>query len=130
MRVLQRLVKSRSSCSAFQQSLPPRSVWQRFNTVLTAVGFPFSNKLACPSGASCPLFLAGSHFFPSSALFALHCAVSAISHGLGVQFCATFAHPIRISSSTTSLRNSWAKHRQVSIVHPVVERSWLSLNVW
>src|SRR5439155_4704449 len=29
-----------SSCSASQQSLPPRSVWQPCNTVLTAVGFP------------------------------------------------------------------------------------------
>ena len=40
MRVLQRLLRSRSSCSASQQSLPPRSVWQPCNTVLTAVGFP------------------------------------------------------------------------------------------
>src|SRR2546421_163478 len=37
MRVLQRLLRSRSSCSASQQSLPPRSVWQQCNTVLTAV---------------------------------------------------------------------------------------------
>src|SRR2546426_11878641 len=63
--------------------------------------------LASPSGASWPLFLTIPQFFPSSNLFALQPPVSVISHGRSVQFCTTFAPQIRISSSTTSLRNSW-----------------------
>jgi hypothetical protein len=38
MRVLQRLVKSRSSCSAFQNALPPRLGWRQLNTVLRVSG--------------------------------------------------------------------------------------------
>jgi len=54
------------------------------------------------------LRLAVPQFLPSSALFALHPSVSVLSHKLNIRFCVTFAHHIRISSSTTSLRNSWA----------------------
>jgi hypothetical protein len=83
----------------------------RFGDGLTLVRQPlgalFSDKLTSPSGPSWPLFSTVPQFFPSVALFALHPAVSAISHGQGVPFCTTFAYLIRISSSTTSLRNSW-----------------------
>lgn len=54
------------------------------------------------------VFLSVPQFFPSPALFALHPAVFAISHGEETSFCTTFAHQISISSSTISLRNSWA----------------------
>jgi acyl-CoA synthetase (AMP-forming)/AMP-acid ligase II len=88
------------------------------------LGSLFSDKLASPSGASWPLFLAVSQFFPSSALFALHSAVSAISHGQGVQFCTTFAHHIRISSSTTSLRNSWAYRGETVIAYVALKNGF------
>ena len=67
----------------------------------------FSDKLACPSGAIWPLFPASSHFFLSSALFALHPVVLAVSDELSVRFCMTFAHKSTISSSTSSLRIAW-----------------------
>lgn len=50
-----------------------------------------TSLLASPCGASWSLFPAGSHFFPASAFFALQPAASAISHGLNVRFCMTFA---------------------------------------
>jgi hypothetical protein len=53
-------------------------------------------------------FLTIPHFSPSPALFALHAAGSAISHGLNLQLYTTFIPQIRMSSSTISLRNSWA----------------------
>jgi len=59
------------------------------------------------------LRLAVPQFLPSSALFALHPSVSVLSHKLNIRFCVTFAHHIRISSSTTSLRNSWVHHRSL-----------------
>src|SRR5256886_2582114 len=40
--------------------------------------------------------------------FALHPAVSAISHGLRIRLWVTFAHQIKISSAITSLRIAWA----------------------
>ena len=46
--------------------------------------------------------------FFSSAFFAPHLAGFAISHRPGIQFCTTFVPQLSISSSTTSLRNSWA----------------------
>lgn len=52
--------------------------------------------------------LAVAHFFLSSASFALHPASPAIFHQLNVRFSTTFAPQLRSSSSTTSLRNSWA----------------------
>jgi hypothetical protein len=67
----------------------------------------FSDKLASPSGAIWLLFLASSHFFLSSALFALHPVVLAVSDELSVRFCMTFAHESTISSSTSSLRIAW-----------------------
>ena len=54
-----------------------------------------------------PLFLAAPQFFLSSAFFALHSAISALSHWLNVQFWTTFALQVWMSSSITSLRNSW-----------------------
>src|SRR5947209_2147423 len=53
------------------------------------LGSFFSDKLASPRGASWPLFLAIPHFFLSAAFFALHPAVSTISHGLNFRFLAT-----------------------------------------
>src|SRR5256885_2838557 len=61
--------------------------------------------------------------FCSSACFALYSTVSAISHGLNVRFCTTFAPQIRISSSTTSLRNSWVCERPLPQEHPCTDSS-------
>ena len=61
--------------------------------------------------------------FCSSAFFALHPTVSAISHGLNVRFCTTFAPQIRISSSTTSLRNSWVCERPLPQENPCTDSS-------
>src|SRR5205807_7836629 len=69
MRVLQRLAKSRSSCSASQKTLPPRSVWQRLNIAWLARRSFFSDTFAAPCGASWPfswLFLDSPHLLPFS----------------------------------------------------------------
>src|SRR5579875_1038134 len=68
----------------------------------------FSDKLASPRGASCPLFSSGSHSFLSAACFALPLARLAGSSGLAVRFRMTFASPSPFSSSTSSLRIAWA----------------------
>src|SRR6266566_9778506 len=91
MRVLQRLARSRSSCSASQKSLPPRSVWRRLNTALAATVFLLLGQV-CFSEWSLMAFFPG--FSSSFALFALHPSGSATSHERGVLFCTTFAHPI------------------------------------
>src|SRR5579875_482520 len=67
----------------------------------------FSDKLASPRGASCPLFSSGSHSFLSAACFALPLARLAGSSGLAVRFRMTFASPSPFSSSTSSLRIAW-----------------------
>src|SRR5258708_38557072 len=67
----------------------------------------FSDKLASPRGASCPLFSPGSHFFLSTACFALPLAALTGSSGLPVRFCMTFASSSTMSSSTSSLRIAW-----------------------
>jgi hypothetical protein len=56
--------------------------------------------------------------------FALHPAVSAISHGLGIRLWVTFAHQIKISSATTSLRIAW---RWVLLRDPSGKRSPFAL---
>ncbi len=58
-----------------------------------------------PHGLFSWLFLTSFSLLP---FFALHPAVSAISHGLNVRLWVTFAHQIKISSATTSLRIAWA----------------------
>src|SRR5258708_39966889 len=58
-----------------------------------------------------PLSLAFSRFLSLSALFVLASSCSATSSKLNVQVCAIFACRAGISSSTTSLRNSWAEQR-------------------
>jgi hypothetical protein len=83
----------------------------------------FSDMLASPSGISWLFFLAVPQFLPSSALFALHPSVSAFSYRSNVPFCAIFTHPIRLSSSATSLRNSWAIPAVIDSVEP--GSSWL-----
>ena len=69
------------------------------------------------------LRLAVPQFLPSSALFALHPSVSVLSHKLNIRFCVTFAHHIRISSSTTSLRNSWDQPGETE--HEVKRSAWV-----
>src|SRR5579875_1054979 len=69
----------------------------------------FSDKLASPRGASCPLFSSGSHSFLSAACFALPLARLAGSSGLAVRFRMTFASPSPFSSSTSSLRIAWVE---------------------
>jgi hypothetical protein len=64
------LGKSRSCCLASQQTLPPHSVSLRRNFALPRRS-TFSDKLASPSESFWPRFSAGSHFFLSSAWFAL-----------------------------------------------------------
>jgi len=64
------LGKSRSCCLASQQTLPPHSVSLRRNFALPRRS-TFSDKLASPSASFWPRFPAGSHFFLSSAWFAL-----------------------------------------------------------
>jgi hypothetical protein len=93
---------------ASRQPLPPRSGCRQRNLVLTTVGSLFPDKLASPGGAPCPLFLAGPHFFLSSACFALHPDGLAISDGLPVRLCRIFSSGLTTSSSTSSLRISWA----------------------
>lgn len=70
MRVRKLLGKSRSCCLASQQTLPPHSVSLRRNFALPRRS-TFSDKLASPSESFWPRFPAGSHFFLSSAWFAL-----------------------------------------------------------
>jgi hypothetical protein len=87
----------------------------------------FSDKLASPRGASCPLFSPGSPFFRSAACFVLPLAALAGSAGLPVRFGMTFASPSTISSSTSSLRIAWAirahqlesveEQRQDEVIH-------------
>jgi len=52
-------------------------------------------SMLLPVEPAFPFFLAVPPFLPSSALFALHPAVSATSHQLGSLFSTAFAHPTR-----------------------------------
>ncbi len=55
-----------------------------------------SDRFASPSGASWPLFFAAPRFLSSSALFAFHPSVSAISREWGAPFCMAFTYQLRI----------------------------------
>jgi hypothetical protein len=77
----------------------------------------FSDKLASPSGAIWPLFAVGSHFFLSSACFALHPVGLAESSELPVRFCMTFAHESTISSSTSLLHIAWVSQQHELVLH-------------
>jgi hypothetical protein len=107
MRGMKPLPRSRSSCLASQKALQPRSGWRRLDPVLTAVRVLLLGQ-ACFSEWSLMASFPGCPSIPSpSACFALHPAVSAISHGFHFKRWITFTHQIRISSATASLRNSW-----------------------
>jgi len=106
MRVLQQLVPSRSNSSASRHPLLPRSGWRPLNDALADYPLAsFSDNFTAPSGILWPFFLA---FFSSSSTFlAPRSAASSFSYRINVPFSTTLAPPIRISSSTCSLRIAW-----------------------
>ena len=111
MRAPQRLGKSRSSCSASQRALPPRSVWRQLNFVLIADGplllgqAGFSEWSLMPSFPDLVFLL--PLFFRFFASFALHPAGLVGYDSLPVRFGMTFASGSTISSSASSLRIPW-----------------------
>src|SRR5947199_10209031 len=95
MRGIQRLARSRSSCSASQNALPPRSGSQR------------KHRHNTTSSVTMSLLLGQLCFSSSSALFALlpfgfPLLTSRVSSSAPLSLTRS-----RIRSSTTSLRNSW-----------------------
>ena len=109
MLVLQRLAKSRSSCSAFQKSLPPRSVWQRLNIAWDGTVPPSSRTRLLlrvePHGLFSWLFLDSPHLLPFSLSIPLVLPLLSTRAS-----CSAHLSLIRsaMSSSTISLRKSWA----------------------
>src|SRR5260221_1801294 len=84
---------------------PGTSVTQR---VIANVGSPVSDWHASPRESTWLLFLKRPHFLSPFALFTLHSSVFAISHEGNASICSVFALWSTVSSSTTSLRISWA----------------------
>jgi hypothetical protein len=70
-------------------------------------GFLSSDRVASPSGALWPLFPDGPPFLSCFALFIGFSPGSLVSFDLTVPFSTIFTPRSEISSSVTSLRNSW-----------------------
>ena len=98
----QRLATSRSSCSASQKSLPPRSVWRRLNTALAATVFLLRVE---PHGHFSWLFLDSPHLLPFWLSIPLVLLPLTSGASCSAQLSLTRS---AMSSSTISLRNSWA----------------------
>ena len=80
-------------CLASQQTLLPHSVSRRRNFAFPRRSTPSSRiSWLLRVKSSRPLFPAGSHFFLSSAFFALHPTGLAGSSGFPARFCMTFAY--------------------------------------
>jgi hypothetical protein len=76
--------------------------------VIVSVGSPVSDWHASPRESTWLLFLKRPHFLSLFALFTFHSSVFAISHEGNASICSVFALWSTVSSSTTSLRISWA----------------------